>query len=527
MSESSQPATAHTKPVESVSPAWVDSLLRPIRAFRRAYVPVVMVYFAYGALGLIDVTRDLWIKEHLTLSPAELAGIAVWLSLPWTIKMVFGELVDTVPLFGSQRSAYVLIGASFTASGLITLAGAAGEWLTFLAPNGLYVLGAMLIVVGTVIQDVVADAMSTEVVDRVDADGNPRPDADIRAELGMVQVLGRIALSVGILAVAGLSGFLASIYSRETVFLMGLVIPAISVTGVFLRRRVLIEKRATDWRILGGGIAYGGVVIALGVGGIPHAQEVIFVLSMTVVCTMLVLVTRELAPETQRAIFFTSIIIFAFRATPSVGDAYFWWTLDVLKFDAAFYGVLRQTGAIISIAAMWMFSKQLTEYSVTAVLFWIAVAGTVLSLPNVGLVYGLHDWTEANFGFGARTIAIVDAVTASPFAQLSMIPLLTLVAYYAPAGHRATWFALMASLMNLALVAGQLQTKYLNQIFVVGRGQYGELGPLIITVVAIGFILPIAVIAMFGRQVARNNSAPAATAPALSSPPERAPAPRP
>ena len=63
-----------------------------------------------------------------------------------------------------------------------------------------------------------------------------------------------------------------------------------------------------------------------------------------------------------------------------------------------------------------------------------------------GSIYGLHEWTEANFGFGARTIAIVDAATASPFAQLSMIPLLTLIAYYAPAGRRATWFALMASL---------------------------------------------------------------------------------
>ena len=126
---------------------------------------------------------------------------------------------------------------------------------------------------------------------------------------------------------------------------------------------------------------------------------------------------------------------------------------------------------------MWMFSKQLTEYSVTAVLFWIAVASTILSLPNIGLVYGLHQWTEAKFGFGARTIAFVDAAAASPFAQLSMIPLLTLIAYYAPAGHRATWFALMASLMNLALVAGQLQTKYLNEIFVVGRGQYDAARP--------------------------------------------------
>jgi hypothetical protein len=41
-----------------------------------------MVYFAYGALGIIDVTRDMWIKESLTLSPAELAEISVWLGLP-------------------------------------------------------------------------------------------------------------------------------------------------------------------------------------------------------------------------------------------------------------------------------------------------------------------------------------------------------------------------------------------------------------------------------------------------------------
>ena len=128
--------------------------------------------------------------------------------------------------------------------------------------------------------------------------------------------------------------------------------------------------------------------------------------------------------------------------------------------------------------SIWLLSKQLTEYSVTKVLFWIVIAATALSLPNLSLFYGLRPWTEATFGFGARAIAMVDAATASPFAQLSIIPLLTLIAFYAPAGHRATWFALMASLMNLALVAGQLQTKYLNQIFVVGRGNYAELGPL-------------------------------------------------
>ena len=49
----------------------------------------------------------------------------------------------------------------------------------------------------------------------------PRPEHDIRAELGMVQVLGRLALSFGILAVAGLSGWLAGFLDRQTVFLLG------------------------------------------------------------------------------------------------------------------------------------------------------------------------------------------------------------------------------------------------------------------------------------------------------------------
>jgi MFS family permease len=418
--------------------------------------------------------------------------------------MVFGELVDTVPIFGSQRKSYILIGALLMATGLLILAGAAGRWLTFARPDQLYVLGAMLLVIGTVLQDVVADAMSTEVVPRSDAVGNERPDDTVRVELGMVQVLGRLAVSAGVLAVAGLSGWLASFMPRQDIFVIGLIIPAISVAGVFLRGTEAMERRPIDWRILGGGIVFGVVVLLLGVSEVPFGQEIIFIISMAVVCYMLVLVTVELDHDTRMGILFATIIVFAFRAAPTVGDGYFWWTLDELHFDPAFYGTLRQTGAILSIAAMWMFSQQLTEASVTKTLFWIAVAGTVLSLPNIALIYGVHHWTEAVFGFGARSIAIVDAATSTPFAQLSMVPLLTLTAYYAPPGHRATWFALMASLMNIAVVASQLQTKYLNDIFVVGRGQYAELGPLLNWAVALSFIMPIGAIALFGKRTVRH-----------------------
>src|SRR6476660_3698721 len=311
MTETFPPAPAGgATPIVAMRQPWRQSITRPIRAFQMNYVPVVMVYFAYGALGLIDVTRDLWIKESLSFTPSRLPAIGVWLTLPWTVKMVFGELADTVPILGSQRKAYIILGALLMASGLVLLAGAAGRWLTFLRADHLYILGAMLVAIGTVVQDVVADAMSTEVVPRTDSAGNERPDNTVRVELGMVQVLGRLAVSAGVLAVAGLSGWLASFMPRQDVFLIGLIIPAISVAGVFLRGTETSERRAIDWRILGGGIVFGVIVVVLGATGVPFGQEIIFIISMAVVCYMLVLVTAELDHNTRMGILFATIIVF-------------------------------------------------------------------------------------------------------------------------------------------------------------------------------------------------------------------------
>jgi len=473
------------------------ALLAPIRSMRLVYLPLLMVYFAYGAMGLVGVAQSFWIKNSLTWTPADLASLAVWFSLPWTIKMVFGELVDTVPLLGSQRRAYVFVGAGLIAVSFVLLAGAAGGWITVLPADKLFVIASLLSVTGSVIQDVVADAMSTEVVPRENADGTPRPKQEIDHDLGMVQVLGRLALAFGIFAVAGAAGWLAQHLSYDKVFLIGLIVPVISVTGALLVRLETSERRPIDWRILGGGIAFGAAVTVLAVSGIAYGQEMIFAISMAVVIWMLTRVTQAIDHTTRLRIAFVAIIIFAFRAVPGVGDGYTWFAIDVLGFDEAFFGVLGQIGAGVAIAASWMLSDAVTRRPAAQVLLWLTILGTVLSLPSLLLVFQLYQ----QIGIGARSIAIFDTATATPLIQLSMIPLLTLIAIYAPSGHRATWFALMASLMNLALVASGLLTKYLNIIFPMNRGDYQNLPILVVVAAVIGLILPLAAIATFGRRV--------------------------
>ena len=152
---------------------------------------------------------------------------------------------------------------------------------------------------------------------------------------------------------------------------------------------------------------------------------------------------------------------------------------------------------------MWLFAKQITEYSVVKVLLWVAIIGTILSLPSIGLDYGLHHWTEQNFGFGARTIALVDTAAASPFGELEHYPAAD-VDRILRAGRPSRDLVRADGVVDESGAGcGQLQTKYLNQIFPVLRGDYAELGGLLITRDGcLGLVVPHSTaILLFGRRV--------------------------
>ena len=132
----------------------------------------------------------------------------------------------------------------------------------------------------------------------------------------------------------------------------------------------------------------------------------------------------------------------------------------------------------------------------------LIIFGTILSAPDLILYYDLHQM----IGVDARTIALLDTMAESPLVHISMIPMLALIAFYAPAGKRATWFAVSASLMNLATTGGSLLTKYLNKWFVVSReikdkegiittaADYSQLGILLWVVILFAFIVPLVVV---------------------------------
>jgi hypothetical protein len=127
--------------------------------------------------GPWPIAETFWVPERLGLSAADLIALSAWLAVPWTLKMRFGHMVDTVPVFGSRRRAYVLGGALLHAVAFLALA-AAGRTGP-LPVEAVYVAASLAAVVGLVVQDSVADALTTEVVDRTGPDGAPRDLAEV------------------------------------------------------------------------------------------------------------------------------------------------------------------------------------------------------------------------------------------------------------------------------------------------------------------------------------------------------------
>ncbi len=520
---------------------WFDRVvLELLRQLRWSFLPPLMIYFSYGVSGLTAIVGAFFVKDYLGLSAGFLAGLAFWAGLPWALKMPLGHLVD---LIWRWKAVLVWIGAGLVATSLTImylLVSATGAMEQILPVGTWYVISVLLSPCGFVLQDAVADAMSVEAVPRVDDTGAPLPEAQSKALHTTMQTLGRFSLISGTVAVALLNIVMfsgaealsleekAEVYGR--IYLIALAIPVISVSGVVLagiqqrvRRARMVADGAPSEQIAAtfdrpgepteinhwyftGGLAFVALTLTVGLSGVSYGQEMIFVGSLAVVLFLMTQLAAALTPAQARTLFGTALVIFVFRAVPLPGQGYTWFSIDELGFDEQFLSVLSLITALLTLAGILALRPMMAKRSITWIVVALSLAAAVLALPNIGLYYGVQDWTGARTGgiVDARFIAILDTAAESPLGQIAMIPMLAWIARSAPPALKATFFAVMASFTNLALSASALLTKYLNQIFVISRevkdrasgtveipADYSQLGTLLIVVAIVSVVVPL------------------------------------
>jgi MFS family permease len=534
---------------------WFDTTFLDLgRQFRWSYLPPLMVYLAAGVSGLTSIVGTFFIKEYLDLSAAFLAGLAFWAGIPWTLKMPIGHLVD---LIWRRKALLVYLGASLLATSILIMYGIIAHTAAMAAVmkvEAWFVISSILAPTGYVLQDVVADAMTVEAVPTRDEQGNDYPLRDIKIMHVTMQTLGRVAIIGGFVAVSLLNVTLfdgvedmdeaAKISVYANIYLLALIIPLISILGVILggillrRRARLMAAQGLDhsdidkllfapaaqthpnWWILGGSLLFAIFTISMGVSEVPFAQEIIFVGSMSIILFLMYRLLLELDANARNMLIGTAIIIFVFRAVPLTGPGAAWFEIDVLGFDQQFLSVLMLISSALTLVGMFVLRPMMAQRSIAFVIVILTLAAGVLSLPNIGLYYGVQEWTAAHTGgiVDARFIAIIDTALESPLGQIAMIPMLAWIAQNAPPHLKATFFAVMASFTNLALSASSLGTRYVNEIYTITRevrdrvtdviqtaADYSELGWLLISVSLIGFCVPLLVVWLIQRSPLRSN----------------------
>jgi BT1 family len=514
------------------------------RDFHLSYLPPLMVYLAAGVSSLTAIVGTFFVKDYLSLSSAVLASLSFWIAIPWSLKMVFGHLVD---LFWRAKNLILFSGALLIATSLLIMIGLIGEreaMQRILPVDTWYIISALLAPMGYVLQDSVADAMTVEAVPRIDSEGVAIEPERIRLMHTTMQTLGRVAVVGGSLLVSVVNLYVFSgvegmseaqkVQGYLYVYWTALIIPLLSVLGVVIaawvkgRARQQLEAKGLDrvqveqvlnvhgtptapnWTILIGSFVFVLFTLTIGLSQFPYGQEIIFLGSLAIILYLIARMTSELAPDMRMTLVGTALVIFMFRAAPTPGPSIAWWVIDDLKFDQYFMSVLTLVGGVLSLVAMFVFRRFMAERPITFVIGMLALLSTTFALPTLGMYYGLHNWTSAMTGgiVDARFIALVDTAVESPLGQLAMIPMLAWIARSAPENLKATYFAVMASFTNLALSASQLGTKYLNQIYVVTRevrdqstgvvkvaADYTQLGPLLTICLILGLLLPFAAIA--------------------------------
>jgi len=529
---------------------WFDrNILELGRELRLSYLPPLMVYLAAGISGLTGIVGTFFVKEYLGLSAEFLAALGFWAMLPWTLKMPIGHLVD---LWWNQKNKLVYLGGTLIAASLLIMSNllADPDYMNGIMPaENWYVLATLLAPIGYVIQDTVADAMTVEAVPRYDLQGRPVSEADAHLAHTTMQTLGRVAIIGGSMLVAAanvrfFSGVAAmTVAEKAEVYLRiyhwALLVPAISVAGVllasYLRHQRACELAAqgyefddidrllgrderqlkeVNWWILVGGFGFALFALAMGLTDLPYKEEIVFAGSLSIVMFLIWRLTRDLDTGARNQLYGTAFVIFAFRAVPGTGAGETWWAIDELGFDQQFLSELSLLTSSLTLLGMFIFRRFMAERPITYIIAALTVTLGVLYLPNLGMVYGLHEWTAAHTGgvVNARFIALFDTALESPLGQIAMIPMLAWIAHSAPEKLKATFFAVMAAFVNLALSLSQLLTKLLNQWFLVTRevkdaatgmvtvpADYSELGVLLICVMILSMAMPLLAIVLANR----------------------------
>ena len=169
-----------------------------------------LVYFTQGALGISGVALPLYLRG-LHWSVSEITAVSSIAALPWVLKIFYGLLSDTYPLFEYRRKSYLFLFSVIAALGWFSLA--------FFPPLKSAILFAMILTnMGFAATDVITDGLVVE--------------HSTTLSSSIYQSIAWGSRSTGAIVSGVLGGWLAAHWPAPRVFLLTMLLPLFVTASV-------------------------------------------------------------------------------------------------------------------------------------------------------------------------------------------------------------------------------------------------------------------------------------------------------
>lgn len=275
-----------------------------------------VVYFIQGSLGIAGIALPLYLRAQ-GFSISKITFIISIVSIPWFLKILYGAISDTFPIFGLRRKPYLVICAILSSLGWFLL--------SILPPaEKLLILSMTIANLGLAATDVITDGLVVEY-----------------SRKGSAQTYQAVAWggrSLGSIASGFTGGILAAKISAQSVFMITAILPLISlVAALFLREK--------PWKA-------------------KIKKKNIFT---PIVKSFKYIIQGELK--------WFVLFLLLLSSSVAIGTPLFFYMREILKFDEIFLGVLNSITWFGAIIGCYVFINSFRKVPLHQTLYWAVIIG--------------------------------------------------------------------------------------------------------------------------------------------------------
>lgn len=349
---------------------------------------ISLIAISQGLLCISDLALSYLYKDDLNLSPAQVALLVSLTNIPWIIKPLWGFISDCYPIFGKRRSPYLFIFGLIGSSAWIAMG-------TFVNSLPTVLITMIIIEISVCFCNVIGEALVVEESQKCNHDQK-------NASKYVTLFFG--VRSVGTVITAYSGGLLLDWIHKRTLFLIAACCPLLQITAAFILQEPYIKESPK-------------VLIQF--------QEIYLFVS-------------------RKDIFIPIGFILLFTATPSCGDAMFFYFTNYLDFQPEFMGRMKMAYGLANIIGMLVYNTYLQHYEFKKILISTTIICAVISLSQLLLVTRVNK----SIGIPDEFFAILCTFIVQLIGEINILPILVLCCKICPKNIEGSLYAMLMSTMN-------------------------------------------------------------------------------